>query len=176
VEALIFPAPDVVVNMVLTYAESKFRENLVGAGGRPLTPALAFIPGQQLSNAPKLVHTASFSWTPAVTDDLGALFYVDYRFQSDMITGSDLFPEKRQQSLIMVNARVGLNGNDRKWQIEAWAQNLFDTKFQQVAFNAPAQGSGTIAQTVAYGTTANTLFGTFLGEPRTFGLTLRTKF
>ena len=176
VEGLLFPAPDVSVNLGLTYAESKYRRNLVGAGGQPLPPTLANIPGQQMSNAPKLVHTAAVTWTPAVTDDLGALVYLDYRLQSEVNTGSDLFPEKRQQSVFVVNARLGLNGNDRKWQVEAWAQNLFNAQYQQVAFNAPLQGSGSIAQTVANGTPATTLFGSFLAEPRTFGLTLRTKF
>ena len=111
-----------------------------------------------------------------MTDDLGALVYLDYRLQSEVNTGSDLFPEKRQQSVFVVNARLGLNGNDRKWQVEAWAQNLFNAQYQQVAFNAPLQGSGSIAQTAANGTPATTLFGSFLAEPRTFGLTLRTKF
>ena len=36
---------------------------------------------------------------------------------------------------MVVNARLGLNGNDRKWQIEAWAQNLFNEQYTQVAFN-----------------------------------------
>jgi outer membrane receptor protein involved in Fe transport len=176
VESLFFPVNDVQVNLGMTYAASKYRENLVGAGGRPLPPTLANLPGQQMSNAPKLVHTAAFTWTPAVNDTLGALVYVDYRLQSDVNTGSDLFPEKRQQSVFVMNARLGLNGNDRRWSVEAWAQNLFNAQYQQVAFNAPLQGSGSIAQTVTNGTPATTLFGSFLAEPRTFGLTLRTKF
>jgi outer membrane receptor protein involved in Fe transport len=175
-EGLFFPAPDLSVNAGLTYAESKYRDNLVGAGGRPLPPTLANLPGQQMSNAPKLVHTAAVTWTPAINDNMGALVYVDYRLQSDVNTGSDLFPEKRQASVFVVNARLGLNGNDRRWQVEAWAQNLFNAQYQQIAFNAPLQGSGSIAQTVSNGTPATTLFGSFLAEPRTFGVTIRTKF
>jgi hypothetical protein len=60
--------------------------------------------------------------------------------------------------------------------VEAWAQNLFNAQYQQIAFNAPLQGSGSIAQTVSNGTPATTLFGSFLAEPRTFGVTIRTKF
>ncbi|PZU44676.1 MAG: TonB-dependent receptor [Sphingomonas sp.] len=175
-ESLIFPIRDVMVNFGLTYAKSKYRNDLVGAGGRPLSPALANLPGQQMSHAPELVHTAALTWTPAVTDNIGALVYVDYRLQSAVNTGSDLFPEKRQAPVMVVNARLGLNGNDRKWQIEAWAQNLFNEQYQQVAFNGPLLGSGSVAQTASNGTPATTLFGTFLAEPRTFGLTLRTKF
>ena len=176
VESLIFPARNLSVNLGFTYAKSKYRDNLVGAGGRKLTSALANLPGQQMSNAPELVQTGAFTWTPPVTDSIGALVYVDYRLQSAINTGSDLFPEKRQSPVMVVNARLGLNGNDRKWQIEAWAQNLFNETYRQVVFNAPMQGSGSIAQTATNGTAATTLFGSFLAEPRTFGLTLRTKF
>jgi outer membrane receptor protein involved in Fe transport len=176
VETLIFPADDLTVNLGLTYAETKYRQNLVGTGGRPFPTPLFNLPGQQLSNAPELVQTAAITWTPAINDTLGALVYLDYRLQSDINTGSDLFPEKRQEPVMVVNARLGLNGNDRRWQVEAWAQNLFNTDFQQVAFNTPLQGSGTIAQTARGGPNATTLFGSFLAEPRTFGLTVRTRF
>jgi outer membrane receptor protein involved in Fe transport len=176
VETLIFPAPDLTVNLGLTYAETKYRQNLVGTGGRPFPTPLFNLPGQQLSNAPELVQTAAITWTPAINDNLGALVYLDYRLQSDINTGSDLFPEKRQEPVMVVNARLGLNGNDRRWQVEAWAQNLFNTNYQQVAFNTPLQGSGTIAQTARGGPNATTLFGSFLAEPRTFGLTVRTRF
>ncbi len=176
IESMLFPAPDLALNAGLTYARSKFRNDLVGAGGRPLTPALANLPGNQLSNAPELVHTASVTWTPALNHMFGALVYVDYRLQSEINTGSDLFPEKRQDSVFVVNARLGLNGNGRRWSVEAWAQNLFNAQYKQVVFNAPLQGSGSIAQTVNYGTPATTLFGAFLAEPRTFGVTVRTKF
>lgn len=77
---------------------------------------------------------------------------------------------------MQVNARIGLNGNDDRWAVELWAQNLFNEQFQQVAFNTPLQGSGTIAQTARGGPNATTMFGSFLAEPRQFGVTLRTRF
>jgi len=175
-EATVFPAPNFSANFGLTYAETKYRDRLVGANGIAFPAPLFNLPGQQLSNAPTTVLTGALTWTPPVTDTLNALFYIDWRYQSEMNTGSDLFPEKRQPDFPVVNARIGLNGNDRKWSIEAWAQNLFDHQFQQVSFNTPLQGGGTIAQTQLTGATGTTLFGSFLGEPRTFGVTIRTKF
>jgi len=51
---------------------------------------------------------------------------------------------------------------------------VFDKNFMQVAFDAPIQGSGT-ARGVESGFYARStqLYGAFLGEPRTFGATLR---
>jgi outer membrane receptor protein involved in Fe transport len=176
IEAAVFPAPNLSFNLGYTYADTRYRSNLTGIGGQPLSVPLFNIPGQALSNASPHVQTGAVTWTPPLTDDISALFYLDYRFQSELNTGSDLFPEKKQVAFTVVNARIGINSADRRWSIEGWAQNLFDEKFQQVAFNTPLQGSGTFAQTVRGGPNATTLFGSFLGEPRTFGVTLRTRF
>ena len=175
-EATVFPAPNFSANLGLTYAETKYRDRLTGTNGNAIPAPLFAIPGQQLSNAPSTVVTGAFTWTPPVTDTLGALFYIDWRYQSEMNSGSDLFTEKRQADYVVVNARIGLNGNERRWSIEGWVQNLFDTEFQQVAINTPLQGGGTIADTVRGGPNATTLFSSFLGEPRTFGVTVRTRF
>ena len=58
----------------------------------------------------------------------------------------------------------------------AVGQNLFDEDYVQVAFDAPLQGTGT-TRGVEQGfyTRSTQLFGAFLAEPRTFGLTLRTQ-
>jgi outer membrane receptor protein involved in Fe transport len=175
-ETLFFPVDDLTVSLGLTYVETRYRNNLVGIGGRPFPTPLFNLPGRPLSNAPDLAHTGAVTWTPPVTDDIRGLVYVDWRLQSDNNTGSDLFDEKRQQPVIQVNARLGLTGADSKWAVELWAQNLFDEKFQQVAFNTPLQGGGTIAQTARGGPNATTLFGSFLAEPRQFGVTVRTRF
>jgi len=177
IEAAVFPVPNLAFNVGFTYAQTKYREQLVGIGGRPFPPPLFNLPGKQLSNAPEFVTTGSMTWTPPIGNGgLAGLFYVDYRYQSAILTGSDLFPEKEQLGFLVVNARIGLSGADRRWSIEAWAQNLLNEEYQQVGFNSPLLGSGTIAQTVRGGPNASTLFGSFLAEPRTFGVTVRTRF
>ncbi|HVF93204.1 MAG TPA: TonB-dependent receptor, partial [Sphingomonas sp.] len=90
---------------------------------------------------------------------------------------SDLFLEKEQDGFFVMNARIGLRGSDKSWSIEAFAQNLLNQDYQQVAFNAPFQGAGSLAQTLKFGTSpANQIFTSYLAEPRTYGLTLRTRF
>jgi len=179
VEVGLYPTRNVSVNMGYTFAATRFRRNLVGsASGEALDPALFLLPGNQLSNAPRNTVTASASFTPDIGGSgLSLLFYVDGRMTSDYNTGSDLFFEKAQDGFFVANARVGLRGPDRTWSIEGWVQNLFDQDYQQVAFNAPFQGAGSIAQTIRLGTSpANQIFTSYLAEPRTYGLTLRTRF
>jgi iron complex outermembrane receptor protein len=177
-EAAIYPARNVQFTLGYTYADTKYRKNLVGSStGEALSPALFLLPGSQMSNAPKNVVTTSFSYTPDLgSSGLSGLFYVDGRMSSDYNTGSDLFPEKAQDGFAIFNARVGIRGPRQSWSIEAWAQNIFDIQYQQVAFNTPFQGAGSIAQTQAFGVVGNQLFSSFLAEPRTYGLTLRGKF
>ena len=60
----------------------------------------------------------------------------------------------------MVNARLGVGAANGAWTLEAWAKNLFDKDYIQVAYGAPFQ-TGTV--------------GAFLAPPRLYGLTLRLK-
>jgi outer membrane receptor protein involved in Fe transport len=108
------------------------------------------------------------------------LLYFDARYQSEFNTGSDLDLEKVQDDFVVVNARTGLRGGDGLWGIELWAQNLLDTQYKQIAFDAPLQPGGE-ANTIAgvtrgFRPRSNQLFGAFLGEPRTYGVTVRVRF
>ncbi|SMF65248.1 TonB-dependent receptor [Allosphingosinicella indica] len=182
-EGAMYPHDDIVITAGYTYANTRYRRNLVGSSsGEALDPALFLLAGDQLSNAPKNVITASLTWTPPIGGSgLSGLFYVDTRATSDYNTGSDLFPEKEQDGYVLVNARVGVRGADSRWSLEFWGQNIFNEKYQQVAFNTPFQGAGTVAQVQAFGATggfasAQQLFSSYLAEPRTYGVTLRTRF
>lgn len=75
--------------------------------------------------------------------------------------GSNLDPRKIQGAYGLLNARIGLGAPDDKWAVELWSANLADKLYYQVAFDAPFQFNQIDA---------------FLGAPRTFGLTVRTKF
>lgn len=178
-EATLRPARDIVFNMGLTYADTRYRDNLVGsARGTPLDPALRMLPGDNLSNAPEIVATASFSWTPDIgSSGLSGLFYVDTRLTDDFNTGSDLFPQKEQDSFVLVNARVGIRGPGDRFSLEFWAQNLLNTDYAQVAFNSPFQEGGAGAPFVdPQYPGGRQIFSQFLAEPRTYGVTLRGRF
>ncbi len=182
VEVAIYPRRDLQVTAGLTYARTRYRSDLVGRDtGTPLDPALFLLPGDNLSNAPEITVTGSFTWTPRLGNSgLTALVYADARLTDDYNTGSDLFPEKEQNAFALVNARLGVRGPGQRWSVELWAQNLFDQDYQQVAFNAPFQGSNSVAHVTNFGApsfaTANQLFASFLAEPRTFGITGRFRF
>ncbi|HEU5483211.1 MAG TPA: hypothetical protein VFU80_09005, partial [Sphingomicrobium sp.] len=182
IEAFTRPMRFLDVNLGVVYADTKYRSNLVGADGRALTPALFQLPGRRISNSNLWTLTGAVAWTPPIGGTgLSALVYADARHMSSFNTGSDLDLEKEQGAFTVVNARLGVRGRDNAWSIELWAQNLLDEDFMQVAFDAPIQGSCSIRGALANFCSptpnrATQLFGAFLGEPRTFGVTFRANF
>ncbi|MCY7270887.1 MAG: TonB-dependent receptor [Sphingomonas bacterium] len=182
------PFRNVRVNGGLTYVETKYRQDLVGADGVPFSNQLFQLPGRNLSNAPELSLTGSFSWTPPIgSNGLRGLLYLDARHVSSFNTGSDLDIEKTQRAFSMVNGRVGLSGRDGMWGVELWVQNMFNRNYKQVAFDTPLQGSCTergaqqgfctaLLPGTGFPNRATQLYSAFLGEPRTFGMTLKAKF
>lgn len=179
-EAQLVPARDFRVAAGLTYARTKYRNDLVGNNnGTPLDQALRVLPGQNLSNAPELTATGSVTWTPEIgSNGLSGLVYIDGRLTSDYNTGSDLFPQKGQDGFGIFNARIGLRGPDEKWSVELWGQNIFNKNYAQVAFNSPFQAGTTSAPFNDAGNYpgGRQIFSQFLAEPRTYGVTLRGKF
>ncbi len=141
--------------------------------GQHSTPHLRKLPGDNLSNAPELVATSSVTWTPEIgSSGLTGLFYIDGRMTSDYNTGSDLFPQKEQDSFAVFNARIGLRGPDEAWGIELWGQNIFNQDYAQVAFNTPFQAGTTSAPFVdPQYPGGRQIFSQFLAEPRTYGIT-----
>jgi Outer membrane receptor proteins, mostly Fe transport len=180
-EASLVPARSLRVTAGLTYARTKYRDNLVGnSSGEPLDQALRKLPGDNMSNAPELVATGSVAWTPEIgSSGLTGLVYLDGRLSSDYNTGSDLFPQKEQDGYAIVNARVGVRGPGERWALELWAQNLFNKQYAQVAFNSPFQ-EGATSTGAAFADPqfpgGRQIFSQFLAEPRTYGVTLRGKF
>ena len=179
IEAVLRPRRDLVLNFGLTFAETEYRDDLVGnRNGVPLDQALRVLPGNNLSNAPEIVATGAITWTPAIgSSGLSALVYIDGRVTDDYNTGSDLFPQKAEDSYAVFNARLGIRGPEQRWSVELWAQNLFNTDYAQVAFNSPFQAGATSAPFVdPQFPGGRQIFSAFLAEPRTYGITGRFRF
>jgi iron complex outermembrane receptor protein len=135
----------------LVYQDARYGDNVSNT-------ALA---GKRLTNAPLWTATASARYDWDWSGDLRSWFSFDYRFNSDMNTGSDLDPQKAQASYALFGGRLGIGDPDDNWTFDVWGKNLFGRDYVQVAFDAPLQPGGINA---------------FLGDPRTYGATLRLNF
>ncbi len=115
----------------------------------------------RLSFAPLWSGALSASYLLPVSGTLGIRTSVEEKYNSSYNTGSDLDPRKIQEGFGLLNGRIGFGALDESWVIEAWGANLADKYYYAVAFDSPFQ--------------FNTITS-YLGAPRTFGLTLRVKF
>jgi outer membrane receptor protein involved in Fe transport len=159
----------------LSYAKTQYGDDAIP---NDPTNALALLPGSRLSLAPEWSGSASLTYEHQVGDAMKARFNIGGKYSSDYNTGSDLFPPKEQKAYTLVNARVALGAQDDHWTVELWGQNLFNEKYTQVAFNGFLQGASGLSATNATYVPANDTitYDAFLGAPRTYGLTLRSKF
>jgi outer membrane receptor protein involved in Fe transport len=119
------------------------------------------LPGRQLSFAPLYSGTLAASYERPISASLRWRGSVAAKGTSSYNTGSDLNPAKVQSAYALVNARLGLGGISNRWMLEAWAENLTNEKYYQVIIDAPLQPA---------------TYDGFLGDPRTYGLTLRLNF
>ncbi len=139
----------------------------VAANRNPISGdlTLARLPGAPLTNAPEITATTAFTYEHPIGANLAGLAYVDLRYVDDQNTGSDLRPSKVQPSYTLVNARIGVGSIDERWSLELWARNLTDEDYAQIMFDAPLQQGA-----------AGPTQGAFLGDPRTYGVTLRARY
>jgi outer membrane receptor protein involved in Fe transport len=169
------PIRGLMVQSGLTYALTEY-----GSQAIPNDPtnALALLPGSRMSLAPKYSASGSLTYEAPIGDALKARFNIGAKYSSSYNTGSDLFPPKMQKAFTVVNGRVGLGSADERWTVELWGQNLLNEKYTQVAFNGFLQGSSGLGATQATYVPANDTitYDAFLGAPRTYGVTLRSKF
>ena len=144
-------------------------------------PQLSLLPGARPSFAPEWSASTSINFDRSIGMGLRAGFSVSAKYMTEYNTGSDLIPFKLQEDFTVVNGRISIGSEDERWTLEAWAQNLTDEEYVQVAFNSPLQGTAFQSTVQSNGTFYNQALDTqgisaFLGAPRTFGGTLRLKY
>jgi outer membrane receptor protein involved in Fe transport len=122
----------------------------------------------RLSFSPLWSGVVSAAYQVPLSSYLALRISADEKYNSSYNTGSDLDPIKLQGSYGILNARIGIGAPDGKWAFEVWGQNLADKGYFQVAFDAPFQGLAVPG--------FNNQIDSFVGDPRTFGATMRVKF
>ncbi|MEX6723681.1 TonB-dependent receptor [Parapedomonas caeni] len=179
IETYVTPIDALMLNGGLTIASTKYDDNLGNTGlfappsaSAPAGGALWQLAGRQITSAPKYSISGGATYKENLPgSSLMGLVHVDVRYTSDINTGSDLDAEKIQDSVFLINARIGVLGEDERWGVELWGRNLTNKNYMQVGFDGPLQGSGTKNALVNTQT-----FNAFLAEPRTYGITLRARF
>jgi iron complex outermembrane recepter protein len=123
--------------------------------------------GARLPLAPQYSASLAATYTYRLPSDYMVRFNFGTKFNSRYNTGSDEDPRKDQTGYFVSDGRIIFGPQNAKWDVELWSENLFDTHYEQVAFDSGFQNAPT---------NATGLIDAFLGAPRTFGVTLRAKY
>jgi iron complex outermembrane recepter protein len=150
------PLPGLSFSGGLTYAFTNIDEF---GDSLPLFSPLRL--NDRLSFAPLWSGVVSAAYELPISGTLSLRTSVSEKYSSSYNTGSDLNPEKLQSAYGLLDARIGVGARDEKWVLEFWGHNVTDKGYYQVAFDAPFQYHQIDA---------------FLGDPRTFGVTVRGRF
>ena len=142
---------------------------------------LSLLPGARASFAPEWSLTGGFNFDRSIGNNLRLGWSMQAKYSTDYNTGSDNLPAKQQEAFTLVNGRVSIGTEDERWTLDLWAQNLTDEEYIQVAYNAPLQGTAFQRTVQPNGSFYNPALDTqtydaFLGQPRTYGATLRVKY
>ncbi len=118
--------------------------------------------GERLPGVPKFTYSVGGEAGTAVGrwDDFDVELYgrADYSHRSSFNTSSSNSRYAQVPGYGLLNARIGIRDADGAWDLSVWARNLTNQDYFQT-LGASAQGSITA----------------LIGEPRTWGATLRTR-
>ena len=162
------PIRDLNVQGGLTIASTRFSHSDGDAtSGVLATSGFLGAAGSRLPLAPQYSASLEGTYTYNLPHDYMARFNIGTKFNSRYNTGSDEDPRKEQTAYFVTDGRIIFGPQDGRYDVEFWAENLFNTNYEQVAFDSGFQNAPT---------NATGLIDAFLGNPRTFGATLRAKF
>ncbi|KQQ71564.1 TonB-dependent receptor [Xanthomonas sp. Leaf131] len=147
--------PGLMVQGGLSYTDTSYGDDLLPDAD------LALLPGSRVSFAPRWSANLSLTYEHAFGNQLTGRFNIGAKYSSEYNAGSDLDPQKAQPGYTLLNARLGIGANDKRWLLEAWAENLGNETYRQIVIDAPLQAGS---------------WNAFLGAPRTYGLTLRLRY
>lgn len=174
-----------------TFTDAKYGEFGAGDLSSPgRFPQLSLLPGARASFAPEWSVTGALDFNRSFGRGLRGGFNLSARYSTEYNTGSDLLPYKFQDDFTVVNGRLMLGSENERWTLEVWAQNLLEEDYTQVGFSAPMQGTAFnnptnavqpdgsfyIPFNPANGTGDTATYNAYLGQPRTYGVTLRVRY
>lgn len=139
------------------YVDAAYGDDLVDS----MDPIIRSLADRRIENAPLWTLSSSLDAERNLSDGLKLTASASARYQSSTITASDPSVPGRQAAYTLVNARVGLWRQDDRLGLEVWANNLFDADYHTLSFPVPVQ-AGTL--------------GLYLGDRRTYGVTLKAGF
>lgn len=98
-------------------------------------PALALFDGNEFALAASESFTLMARYAQPVSERLTATFQVDGKYNGPFELNAENLPWLRQDSYVLVNARVSLLDEIAGWELSAWGQNMTDEVFASGSYS-----------------------------------------
>lgn len=173
---------ELTVNGAFTYSDARYPKKCAGTATSVQVTSLC---GNSLTNAPEVVAIAGFNYDRDIGTNLTFGLNGSIRLESDRRTSTQAVrvgtniknPFDIQDGNAKINLRAGLGAQNGAWKIEVFGNNIFDVQTRNVTFDIPLRGGDFLALNPPLGANAaGVARGVFNQEPRTYGVTVRTKF
>jgi outer membrane receptor protein involved in Fe transport len=155
------PVENFSANLGVAYVDAKYGDDpelALDPDGAGALPALS---GQQLTNAPEWTVTGGLNYDHELVGEITGFANVGGIYRSSYNTGSNLHPRKEQDAFTTFNARLGIRNDEAGWEAYVWGQNITDEGYYNIVFDSVFQSGS---------------FSASLGEPATYGVTVRKDF
>jgi iron complex outermembrane receptor protein len=118
--------------------------------------------GKPISGAPRWSGYVRGEYTRGLTSNLRGDGGFEYTFRSSSYYNSDDSAYSLIDGYGLMNLHVSVGAISDRWQVSLWARNVFDKQYYAALSVGGAFASGYVAG--------------IIGDPRTYGVTLRLQF
>ncbi|WP_245228489.1 TonB-dependent receptor [Pontixanthobacter sp. CEM42] len=169
IETVVRPSDNLTINSGVTYTRARYPQDCAGTQTSLNVVSLC---GNSLTNAPEIVAIMGATYEKDLGNYLDFFLSGQIRFEDDRRTSTQaidpaslanpvLVPFDVQDSNTKINLRAGIGAQDDIWAVEVFATNLTNQITRGVTFNTVLRSGSRSA---------------FPQEPRSYGVTLRSKF
>jgi iron complex outermembrane receptor protein len=173
-ELLFAPTADLVVGTAVGYDKAQygsfdngqctvdqaFYEYYVVQGAQTGSPGTSSnctqdLKGKPLANAPEWNVSSYVQYDKDLGADLFMLLRLEYSYIDDYFLEEDLDPNLKNNAVDIVNLRLGLASQDRRWEVTLWGRNMLDEKYYVFGLDIPTLGgyAGVVGAGASYGIT-----------------------
>jgi iron complex outermembrane receptor protein len=101
----------------------------------PAQPAYQVLTGQRAVQAPEWKFSVGMDYSPSLGGNLRGVVQANWQYQSSVYYVAE-DPQTLQKAYNIVNAGLGVRDKDRKWEVVAFVNNLFDKQYYPSLVNS----------------------------------------
>jgi len=111
--------------------------------------------GEPLANAPEWTVSSHIQYEKDLGTELVAMLRLEYNYIDDYFLEEDLDPHLRNGAVDIVNLRLSLASQNRRWEVAVWGRNLLDEEYYVFGLDIPTLGgyAGAVGPDASYGIT-----------------------